>query len=508
MLSKGLERFMIARRERNRRDLSGVRLERDAELDRYKAYGDLADVKEAVQAATLWNYIYHPAEYGPMLPVSRSWDFVGGAANSDWSYVIFDWDNIFASFMSSLDPRSKAIAYSNFIQVIRSKTAAGFVPNYSAGGSKSVDRTEPPVGAKVLLEMYNKYKDAWLVLLLFEDLLEWNTWFLTARALGPLGLVSLGSDTYDGYVDWSSGAMQGARYESGLDNSPMYDGEDSLFVKNVSHEGAKLIGQMTLYDVGMASMFVQEAEALAALAPIAGKPELAAELRERAAAQRALIAKYLWDDSPHGQIFANRFWNGTFYRRITPTSFYALMAGAATDEDTVSRAIDLAGALGKTPVRVRECPGFVVNRVLVRAMAEAYRAAAGAPVDRRAADQAVAEGGPAPMGPFALGDLVGLDVLESIRADLEAAYGDRFDDAGTLAPLVAQGRLGRKTGGGLVPDGDGSPTGTEPVVAAIYYAAAMDEARRLADEGVASPGDIDLAMRLGAGWEQGPLAAG
>ena len=48
----------------------------------------------------------------------------------------------------------------------------------------------------------------------------------------------------------------------------------------------------------------------------------------------------------------------------------------------------------------------------------------------------------------------------------------------------------------------------EPVVAAVYYAAAMDEARRLADEGVASPTDIDLAMRLGAGWQEGPLAAG
>ena len=167
-----------------------------------------------------------------------------------------------------------------------------------------------------------------------------------------------------------------------------------------------------------------------------------------------------------------------FFNPASTMRLVEVIAGAATDEDTVSRAIDLAGALGKTPVRVRECPGFVVNRVLVRAMAEA------------------------------LGDLVGLDVLESIRADLEAAYGDRFDDSGTLAPLVAQGRLGRKTGGGLVPDGDGSPTGTEPVVAAIYYAAAMDEARRLADEGVASPGDIDLAMRLGAGWEQGPLAAG
>jgi len=52
--------------------------------------------------------------------------------------------------MSSLDPRSKAIAYSNLIQVVRSKTAKGMIPNYSAGGSKSVDRTEPPIGAKVL----------------------------------------------------------------------------------------------------------------------------------------------------------------------------------------------------------------------------------------------------------------------------------------------------------------------------------------------------------------------
>ena len=197
-----------------------------------------------------------------------------------------------------------------------------------------------------------------------------------------------------------------------------------------------------------------------------------------------------------------------FFNPASTMRLVEVIAGAATDEATVARAIALAEALGKTPVRVRECPGFVVNRVLVRAMAEAYRAAAGAPVDRRAADAMVVDGGPAPMGPFALGDLVGLDVLESIRADLEAAYGDRFDDAGTLAPLVAAGSLGRKSGSGLVPEGDALPTGTEPVVAAIYYAGAMDEARRLADEGVASPDDIDLAMRLGAGWAEGPLASG
>ena len=67
----------------------------------------------------MWNYIYTPAEYGPFLPVSRAWNFVKGNVNLDWAYVIFDWDNIFASYMISLDPRAKDIAYSNYIQVVR-----------------------------------------------------------------------------------------------------------------------------------------------------------------------------------------------------------------------------------------------------------------------------------------------------------------------------------------------------------------------------------------------------
>jgi putative isomerase len=290
-----------------------VEAARKAELERYEAYGAYAEVKEALQAATMWNYILSPAELGPILPVSRSWNFVKEESSLDWSYVIFDWDNFFASFMASLDPRAKRIAYSNLIQVVRSRTAMGFVPNYSAGGSKSVDRTEPPVGAKVLLEMHKKYPDdTWLVELLFEDLLGWNDWMARARTLGPLGIVSLGSDTIDGYGDWSAGMMQGARYESGLDNSPMYDG--SFFSKNMSAQGTHLVGQMTLYDVGMASMFVQEAESLARLAPVAGRPEMVAPLKARAKAQRDLIAEHLWDDS--SGIFVNKFHNGTFYRRI------------------------------------------------------------------------------------------------------------------------------------------------------------------------------------------------
>lgn len=66
---------------------------RAKEYATYSKFGELAEVAEAVQASVMWNWIYNPAEYGPLLPVSRSWDFVKYAVSEDWGYVVFDWDN-------------------------------------------------------------------------------------------------------------------------------------------------------------------------------------------------------------------------------------------------------------------------------------------------------------------------------------------------------------------------------------------------------------------------------
>ena len=66
-------------------------------------------------------------------------------------------------------------------------------------------------------------KDEWIVELLYNDVRDWSDWFWRERLLQPLGLIALGSDLVEGLGDGNS--MQGARYESGLDNSPMYDGE-------------------------------------------------------------------------------------------------------------------------------------------------------------------------------------------------------------------------------------------------------------------------------------------
>jgi 3-hydroxybutyryl-CoA dehydrogenase len=197
-----------------------------------------------------------------------------------------------------------------------------------------------------------------------------------------------------------------------------------------------------------------------------------------------------------------------FFNPASVMRLVEVIRGEATSEATMEAAEALARDLGKVPVRVRECPGFLVNRVLVRAMAEAYRQSLATGADMAASDRAVVDDGPAPMGPFALGDLIGLDTMDHIRRDLEEAYGDRFADGGAIAGRVAAGRLGAKSGGGFhdgrAPEAEADELGH--AVAERYYAGARDEARRCVDEGIAAEEDVETAMRFGCGWEAGPLS--
>jgi 3-hydroxyacyl-CoA dehydrogenase len=198
-----------------------------------------------------------------------------------------------------------------------------------------------------------------------------------------------------------------------------------------------------------------------------------------------------------------------FFNPASVMRLVEVIQGDRTSAGALETAEALARRLGKTPVRVRECPGFLVNRVLVRAMTESYRRAEELGADPADCDAAVVADGPAPMGPFALGDLIGLDTLDHIARDLRTAYGERFADGGVLGRLVGAGRLGRKSGGGFF-EGPVEGAGTGPAardVAERYRLAALDEAVRCLEEGVAALEDVDRAMALGAGWTAGPLAA-
>jgi enoyl-CoA hydratase/3-hydroxyacyl-CoA dehydrogenase len=194
-----------------------------------------------------------------------------------------------------------------------------------------------------------------------------------------------------------------------------------------------------------------------------------------------------------------------FFNPASRMQLVEIVRGDDTTADVMARATVIVERLGKTPVRVRECPGFLVNRILVRAITEAYRAHG----DPHATDAAVISGGPAPMGPYALGDLIGLDTLGAIQQDLERAYGERFADGGVIGEHVTRGRLGRKSGAGFfdysadaaVPDITGARSG-----ASAYYLGALHEAALCVGDDVAGIPEVDLALELGAGWSQGPLA--
>ena len=96
------------------------------ETSTYTKYGTLSETKRAIQAGLLWNIIYTPEEIGIFAPVARAW--VGGT--NQYELVIFCWDNIFASYMLSLDIDGLDLSLSNLIQVIKSKTVYGFIPNF------------------------------------------------------------------------------------------------------------------------------------------------------------------------------------------------------------------------------------------------------------------------------------------------------------------------------------------------------------------------------------------
>ncbi len=305
-----------------------------AELARYTAYGDLAESAGGVQAAGAWTMVYNPSQLGPYPPVTRDWDFShqsGAFPTAEWSTVMFGWDNLFAALL--LGASTRDAAYSALIQAVRAKAAAGFVSNFEAGGAKSQDRTEPLVGARVLAELYKKYGDAWVVELLLDDFLDWIDW-IWRRRRNALGLIALGSEEIPGYDLYSPNTMQGARFESGLDNSPMYDGPPDYFDSNRTH-------LMLASDIGASSLFAAECATLAGLARAVNRSGDATALDAQAAQIRGLITAQLWDEA--AGTFKNFItYNLTLSDRVSPTSFYALAAGAATDAQAARMATEWA----------------------------------------------------------------------------------------------------------------------------------------------------------------------
>jgi 3-hydroxyacyl-CoA dehydrogenase len=131
-----------------------------------------------------------------------------------------------------------------------------------------------------------------------------------------------------------------------------------------------------------------------------------------------------------------------------------VIEGDDTAPETVQAATTFAQAIRKTPIRCLEAPGFVVNRILNSSVSELWRYQQESGVEINELDRIVAESKAAPMGPFFLTDLLGLDTVLHVAMHLADSYGDRFYVHPGMKRLVAEGNLGAKTGKGFYEHGN------------------------------------------------------
>jgi 3-hydroxyacyl-CoA dehydrogenase len=130
-----------------------------------------------------------------------------------------------------------------------------------------------------------------------------------------------------------------------------------------------------------------------------------------------------------------------------------VIEGEDTSPDTAQAAVNFAQAIRKTAIRCGEAPGFVVNRILNSSASELWRYQEETGIDVMELDKLVAESKAAPVGPFYLSDLLGLDTVLQVAEHLRDSYGDRFYVHERMRELVAAGDLGAKTGKGFYEHG-------------------------------------------------------
>lgn len=139
-----------------------------------------------------------------------------------------------------------------------------------------------------------------------------------------------------------------------------------------------------------------------------------------------------------------------FFNPVPVMKLVEIILGLGTSEETKNTIVELSATLGKTPVQVEEAPGFVVNRILIPMINEAIGILADGVAKAEDIDEAMKLGANHPMGPLALGDLVGLDVCLAIMETLYDEFGDtKYRPHPLLKKMVRGNKLGRKTGAGF-----------------------------------------------------------
>jgi hypothetical protein len=281
------------------------------------AQGLFEGAPEAIGDNMFWNSLYAP-QTGLIFPsISRR------AAHSAGGWVLGEWDGFFGSLLTSLEDKDQTFAAIR--EILLAQTDTGLVPNGLAGGGGTPDRSQPPVGAYAVWKVFQRYPDRAMLEWAYPRLKRWHEWWFRDRGDGQPwrdgnrdGLLEWGSNRGSRESSGGRGFRLQAGWESGMDDSPMYD--DTHYNEQTN--------TMDLDDVGLNSLYALDAECLAEIAAILGKQDDTKTLQADYETMKQRVQEKLWNESDG--IYENRSWNGEFSKRLSPTNFYPMLAGIAT----------------------------------------------------------------------------------------------------------------------------------------------------------------------------------
>ncbi|NDJ76070.1 MAG: hypothetical protein GYB65_07405, partial [Chloroflexi bacterium] len=299
---------------------------------RLTSSGWLDDAADALTRVIHWNTIWEPLKERICTPVTRDWCRPEHGGFGD--YVLFSWDTFFCAVMAQLEDPVLAVA--NIRAMLQDFTPDGFSPNFGCARGASVDRSQPPVGSYCVLKVYqtsalqSHNRNRALLEETFEPLLRWHRWWLPHRESNGSGLLTWGTNplTGDDQHIWEHHNKQAAMFESGLDNSPLYD--DVVFNPQTH--------TLELTDVGLSALYALDTWALSEIAGEVGRTQVAKDLRNELDAFVIRFNDQLWNED--AGIYQDRHWDGRFSPHLAPTHFYPLLVPGLVSDDRAVRIVN------------------------------------------------------------------------------------------------------------------------------------------------------------------------
>jgi hypothetical protein len=328
---------------------ASCRIEIQGRRDQYEKVrvwsgGILEDAAQAASDAAAWNMVWNNRFDVPVTTVAR--EFPSGSGMGWGGYIQGGWDAVFQSVIADL--QSPPMAEASILGLLQDATPKGFIPNAGTGWGVTEDRSEPPLAGFAVLKFYKAHGNRALLEKSFPALYRWHQWWPAARDGNHNGLLEWGSNPVDtpSFIEFTKKELEGlaiayrrhgvelppfqisdmednstvAGYESGLDNSQMWDGVKFNKTTHTQEQD----------DVGLTSLYALDAWALAEIAHALGRNSEEQTLRRNFEQTSARINALMWSDD--NGMYLNRHWDGSFNRRISPTNFYPLLAGIASPE--------------------------------------------------------------------------------------------------------------------------------------------------------------------------------